>query len=344
MRTRCAAGRWMTRSSRMRCAWCGGCGTQEVAHRDIKPSNVLVRDGKVLLIDVAFAAVRPTPWRQAVDLANMMLTLALLSTPERVYERALEGIRGAGRGRGVRRVPERHGAHTAPGAGPRRRARPGRAVPPARPQHVVPMPVQLWNIRRVGVTAIPARVAGCRGGRGVRRVHEGGGAAVTAGRLPAAPAAAAGAARLTAGWLPCCSRWPPRSAAALRSSDHAAPAAVQPLRLAIVAQSLPVRVLPALHPPRCRRDGARPGSAPPRGGTSFLLNSDRSPGQPVRVRLIARCASPAMPAHPRRAPPARSPTPGSPRSPPVRRQPVRRVPRRLRELLVRLHPSGRRSR
>jgi tRNA A-37 threonylcarbamoyl transferase component Bud32 len=60
-----------------------------VAHRDIKPSNLLVRDGQVVLIDVAFATVRPTPWRQAVDLANMMLTLALVSTPERVYARAI---------------------------------------------------------------------------------------------------------------------------------------------------------------------------------------------------------------------------------------------------------------
>jgi tRNA A-37 threonylcarbamoyl transferase component Bud32 len=60
-----------------------------LAHRDIKPANILVRDGRVLLIDVAFATVRPTPWRQAVDLANMMLCLALRSTPERVYERAL---------------------------------------------------------------------------------------------------------------------------------------------------------------------------------------------------------------------------------------------------------------
>jgi tRNA A-37 threonylcarbamoyl transferase component Bud32/membrane-associated phospholipid phosphatase len=59
-----------------------------IAHRDIKPSNLLARDTHVLLIDVAFAAVRPTPWRQAVDLANMMLTLALSSTPELVYERA----------------------------------------------------------------------------------------------------------------------------------------------------------------------------------------------------------------------------------------------------------------
>ena len=60
-----------------------------LAHRDIKPGNVLVRDGRVLLIDVAFAEVRPTPWRQAVDLANMMLTLALCVPAERVYERAL---------------------------------------------------------------------------------------------------------------------------------------------------------------------------------------------------------------------------------------------------------------
>ena len=60
-----------------------------LAHRDIKPANVLVRNGRVHLIDVAFATVRPSPWRQAVDLANMMLVLALRTTPERVYERAL---------------------------------------------------------------------------------------------------------------------------------------------------------------------------------------------------------------------------------------------------------------
>jgi tRNA A-37 threonylcarbamoyl transferase component Bud32/membrane-associated phospholipid phosphatase len=60
-----------------------------LAHRDIKPANLLVRDGRVLLIDVAFVETRPSPWRQAVDLANMMLCLALRSSPERVYERAL---------------------------------------------------------------------------------------------------------------------------------------------------------------------------------------------------------------------------------------------------------------
>jgi tRNA A-37 threonylcarbamoyl transferase component Bud32 len=61
-----------------------------LAHRDIKPANLLVRDGRLLLIDVAFVEARPSPWRQAVDLANMMLCLALRSSAERVYRRALE--------------------------------------------------------------------------------------------------------------------------------------------------------------------------------------------------------------------------------------------------------------
>jgi tRNA A-37 threonylcarbamoyl transferase component Bud32 len=60
-----------------------------LAHRDVKPANLLVRDGRLLLIDVAFAEARPSPWRQAVDLANMMLCLALRSGPEQVYRRAL---------------------------------------------------------------------------------------------------------------------------------------------------------------------------------------------------------------------------------------------------------------
>jgi tRNA A-37 threonylcarbamoyl transferase component Bud32 len=60
-----------------------------LAHRDIKPANVLVHDGRLVLIDSAFTEVRPSPWRQAVDLANMMLVLALSSDTRTVYDRAL---------------------------------------------------------------------------------------------------------------------------------------------------------------------------------------------------------------------------------------------------------------
>ncbi len=59
-----------------------------IAHRDIKPANLMVLDGQVKVIDTAFAEVRPSPWRQAVDLANMMLVLALRSDATTVYERA----------------------------------------------------------------------------------------------------------------------------------------------------------------------------------------------------------------------------------------------------------------
>jgi membrane-associated phospholipid phosphatase/tRNA A-37 threonylcarbamoyl transferase component Bud32 len=61
-----------------------------LAHRDLKPANLMVQDGHLRLIDVFFVQVRPSPWRQAVDLANMMLVLGLRSDARRVYDRALE--------------------------------------------------------------------------------------------------------------------------------------------------------------------------------------------------------------------------------------------------------------
>jgi tRNA A-37 threonylcarbamoyl transferase component Bud32/membrane-associated phospholipid phosphatase len=122
-----------------------------VAHRDIKPSNVLLRGDHVLLIDVAFAAVRPTPWRQAVDLANMMLTLALSSTPERVYERALKQFAPAD-------VAEAFAASRSVTIPTQLRSRLRadgrdllecfRQLAPERS----PVAIQLWDLRRVGLT------------------------------------------------------------------------------------------------------------------------------------------------------------------------------------------------
>jgi tRNA A-37 threonylcarbamoyl transferase component Bud32 len=70
--------------SQIRLLWDHG-----LAHRDIKPSNIMVWEGRVYLIDVAFGQIRPSPWREAVDLANMMLSLALRSSSDQVYDRAV---------------------------------------------------------------------------------------------------------------------------------------------------------------------------------------------------------------------------------------------------------------
>ena len=60
-----------------------------LAHRDIKPANLMVQRGELKLIDVFFVQVRPSPWRQAVDLGNMMLVLALRTDARTVYDAAL---------------------------------------------------------------------------------------------------------------------------------------------------------------------------------------------------------------------------------------------------------------
>jgi hypothetical protein len=103
------------------------------------------------LIDVAFTELRPTPWRQAVDLANMMLCLALRSDPRRVYERALgqfsveeisEGFaaaRGLALPSQLRRMLREQGRDL--------HAEFLRLLP-TRPR---PIRIQRWSVRRVGL-------------------------------------------------------------------------------------------------------------------------------------------------------------------------------------------------
>lgn len=122
-----------------------------LAHRDIKPANLMVQGDRLVVIDLAFAEVRPSPWRQAVDLANMMLVLALSSSAEDVYRRATEHFDEAeiaeafAAARGVT-LPSQLRAEL------RRDGRDllgrFRALAPERPT----VAIQRWSLRRLGLT------------------------------------------------------------------------------------------------------------------------------------------------------------------------------------------------
>ncbi len=122
-----------------------------IAHRDIKPANLMVQQGELRLIDVFFVQVRPSPWRQAVDLANMMMVLALRSNAETVYRAALElftedeiaeafaASRGVASPTQLRSMMKEQG---------RDLLGEFRAMAPPRP----PIAIQRWSIRRVVLT------------------------------------------------------------------------------------------------------------------------------------------------------------------------------------------------
>jgi membrane-associated phospholipid phosphatase/tRNA A-37 threonylcarbamoyl transferase component Bud32 len=121
-----------------------------LAHRDIKPANLMVKDRHLRLIDVFFVQVRPSPWRQAVDLGNMMLVLALRSNAETVYRQALEyftpeelaeafaATRGVASPTQLRNFMKRDG---------RDLLEQFRSLAPTRP----PIATQRWSFRRAGL-------------------------------------------------------------------------------------------------------------------------------------------------------------------------------------------------
>jgi len=122
-----------------------------LAHRDIKPANLMVRNGRLHVIDTAFGELRPSPWRQAVDLGNMMLVLALRTSPEQVYARARQQF-------SVAEITEAFAATrglTMPSQLRQMMRQQGRdlhaefvALLPERPH---PIPIQRWTVRRVAL-------------------------------------------------------------------------------------------------------------------------------------------------------------------------------------------------
>jgi membrane-associated phospholipid phosphatase len=124
-----------------------------IAHRDIKPGNLMVRDGELLLIDVAFVQIRPSPWRQAVDLGNMMLVLAVRTDPERVYRRALRYFTPdelAEAFAATRSVASPTQLRAFMKRDPRDLLGEFRALAPTRK----PIALQRWSLRRVGLAAV----------------------------------------------------------------------------------------------------------------------------------------------------------------------------------------------
>ncbi len=99
---------------------------------------------------MAFVQVRPSPWRQAVDLGNMMLVLAVRNDPQRVYRQALTyftadelaeafaATRGVASPTKLRAFMKRD---------PRDLLGEFRALTPPRP----PIVLQRWSIRRVSL-------------------------------------------------------------------------------------------------------------------------------------------------------------------------------------------------
>jgi hypothetical protein len=102
---------------------------------------------------VAFVEARPTPWRQAVDLANMMLCLGLRCGAERVYRRALqyftveEVTEGFAAARGLALPSQLRRLLRAEGRGLHAEFVRLLPAPP------VPVTIQRWSLRRVGLLA-----------------------------------------------------------------------------------------------------------------------------------------------------------------------------------------------
>jgi hypothetical protein len=111
-----------------------------------------------LLVDAFFVQVRPSPWRQAVDLANMMLCLAVRTDAPRVYQHALgyftedEIAEAFAAARGVASPTQLRGALKQDG---RDLVAEFRALAPARR----PVAIQRSSVRRIALSLLVLALA-----------------------------------------------------------------------------------------------------------------------------------------------------------------------------------------
>jgi tRNA A-37 threonylcarbamoyl transferase component Bud32/membrane-associated phospholipid phosphatase len=180
-----------------------------IAHRDIKPGNLMVRSGELLLIDVAFVQVRPSPWRQAVDLGNMMLVLAVRSDPQRVYRRALayfteaELAEAFAATRGVASPTQLRAFMK---KDPRDLLGEFRALAPRRP----PIALQRWSVRRVALAAVTLAITAVAAVAGIHAFFPAGNLGASAPRCGTGHSMILSAQAVpSAALLPCIAALPP---------------------------------------------------------------------------------------------------------------------------------------
>jgi hypothetical protein len=122
----------------------------------------MVQDGHLRLIDVFFVQVRPSPWRQAVDLGNMLLVLALRSDAQTVYRMALqyftpeELAEAFAATRGVASPTQLRNSLKSDG---RDLLVQFRGLAPAHPR----IPIQRWSFRRVGMILLTLVIVAAAG-------------------------------------------------------------------------------------------------------------------------------------------------------------------------------------
>ena len=252
----------------------------------------------------------------------MMLTLALASTPEHVYKRALAVFAASDVAEAFaacRSITIPSQLRSLIRADGRDLAGRFRQLAPARR----PIPIQLWDLQRVEITAgLLAALAAAVALLGAYLSVAG----LLSDQIP-------GYAAASASWRPWCSARPPRWPAAPHSATPCLAAGTRSGWRSSRSRCPPPPTCHVLV--ICHRDGTPPGSTRP-GAAPAPARLRPIPRAAGEGQAIAGCQTAGASPSPARAPGVLTYTPACLDRAPVRRPSLRRIPRRLRDLHVRL--------